>query len=463
MRRSSGLLTAGLLLCVLAVAFEQMAVAAAMPAAAADLGDLELYAWAFTAMMIPQVVAIAIAGRWADRHGPLRPLGWGLGLFAVGLVLAALATSMTMLLVGRAVQGLGAGGISLALMVVTGRAYDPAHRARVMTWFSACWVLPSFIGPVIAAWLSENISWHWVFWSVLPLVAIGAVCVITGLRRIDVPGTDADLDQVPVWAAVVVAVGAALFQVAGQELTGWSLPAAVLAVAALAWGIPPLMPRGFTVPGSGLSSTVITRLLIGGSFYAMLSFLPLLLVQRGLPLVQAGAVLTLSSTGWLLGSWAQARSWLMLTRDQIIVSGTLALLGGMSVIAVGSWVPSLGTWVLVAGATLTGLGMGLAMASTALVIMQLSPASDLGRNTSSLQIAEMLGNALIAGVAGTLFAALPTSDGAPLTFGSIGLLLVTTSLVSVLSALRIGSVANYSAASPKNYDDRVTGRGGADG
>ena len=71
--QTSKLMTAGLLLCVLAVAFENQAVLTAMPAAADDLGDLHLYAWAFTAVMIPQLVAIAVAGRWCDTAGPLRP------------------------------------------------------------------------------------------------------------------------------------------------------------------------------------------------------------------------------------------------------------------------------------------------------------------------------------------------------------------------------------------------------
>lgn len=438
-------MTAGLLLCVLAVAFEGMAVTAIMPTVAADLGDLELYAWAFTALMIPQIVAIAVAGRWCDRLGPLRALSWGLVLFALGLAAAGMAGSMPWFLAGRAIQGLGSGGISLALMVVTGRAYDPVARARVMTWFSACWVLPSFVGPMVAVWLSNHLSWHWVFWSVLPIVAAGASLVIPGLLRRRLGGADDAGGEVSLPAAVAVALGAALLQVAGQEHSGWSVLWATVALALMARSLPRLMPARFRWGGGGLSATVVTRLLIGGSFFAMLSFLPLMLQQRGMAPTLVGLALALSSVGWMAGSWLQSHRWVPLSRDHLVLAGSVCLFGGTSLFTWGAWDPRPGLWLPVVGAAITGLGMGLAMASTSLVVMQLSEATDLGHNTSALQISEMLGNALIAGAAGTVFAVLPTSNGSVVTFGAIGALLMVTTALSVVSASRIGFVENHSS------------------
>lgn len=166
MSRSRRTLTLGLLVCITAVAFEGMAVVTAMPAAAADLGDAELYAWAFSAVMIPQLFAIAATGRIVDRTGPVRPLLIGLFVFAAGVVVAALAPTMIGLLVGRFVQGLGGGAVNLCLLVVTAQGYDPVERARIMTWFSACWMMPAFLGPGVAAWVAEKFSWHWVFWMI---------------------------------------------------------------------------------------------------------------------------------------------------------------------------------------------------------------------------------------------------------------------------------------------------------
>lgn len=447
-------LTVGLLTCVTAVAFEGMAVVTAMPAAAADLGDLHLYAWAFTAVMIAQLVSIVVAGRLADAVGPVKPLLAGLVVFAVGVVVAALAPTMLVLVVGRFIQGLGGGAIALTLMVVTAVAYDPAERARVMTWYSACWMLPSFIGPAIAAWLSENLSWHWVFWAVLPFVAAGAALMAPGLAHLSsrptpTPDAAGSAAPVPTHAAVLVAGGIALLQVAGQRLEPLSLVWLAGGVVVLAVWFGRLMPHGFALAASGLSAVALVRLLVSGAFFGAQSFLPLQLSSSGVPLQVAGLAITVGSVGWMIGSWLQARPWLRLSRDQIIIAGAACVALGIGVLALGAWGGSdaTATAVLVAavtGMTLAGVGMGLQSSSTALATMQLSPESQIGRNTSSLQVGETTGNALFAGAAGTLFAALnPTSPDA-VTFGSLLTLLAVGAGVGALVALRIGRVQNMS-------------------
>src|SRR3954463_16361985 len=102
-------LAIGLCVAVVAVAFEAISVATAMPAAARDLDGLDLYAWAFSLFLIGQLFATVAAGRVCDRIGPARPMAGGVGLFAVGLVVAATSATMLQLVVGRLLQGLGAG------------------------------------------------------------------------------------------------------------------------------------------------------------------------------------------------------------------------------------------------------------------------------------------------------------------------------------------------------------------
>jgi len=443
-------LTVGLLTCVTAVAFEGMAVVTAMPAAAADLGDLHLYAWAFTAVMIAQLVAIVVAGRVTDAVGPVRPLLVGLVVFAVGVVVAALAPSMLVLLVGRFVQGLGGGAVALTLMVVTAVAYDPAERARVMTWYSACWMLPSFVGPAVAAWLSETFSWHWVFWAVLPFVALGLALMAPGLAHLAAREPDADAgeaDPVPVHAAVAVAAGIALLQVAGQRLEPLSLLWLVVGLVLLGMWFRRLMPRGFAPAASGLPSVVNTRLLVSGTFFGTQAFLPLMLTTRGVPLQLAGVVITLGSVGWMGGSWLQARPWLRLSRDRIIVAGATSVAAGTALLAVAGWWGGSSLVLPLAASLLAGVGMGLQSSSTALATMQLSPAAEIGRNTSSLQVGETTGNALLTGAAGTIFAALAASAPDAVTFGWVMTALVVPALLGLLAARSIGYVANHSLAS----------------
>lgn len=441
-------LLGGLLVVVTAVAFEAQAVSTAMPAAARDLGQVELYAWAFTATAIPMIVAIVVAGRLADRSGPVRPLVGGLALFAVGTGLAASAASMPVLLAGRFVQGFGGGAINLALMVVVGLAFSPAQRPAVMTWFSAAWMLPSLVGPGIAAWLSETLSWHWVFWAVLPLAVLGGAVVVPGLRHL--PATEPrDGGQAPVWAAVAVAGGATLLQAAGQSLQAASVAAAAVGIVLLWVGGPRLMPTGRGASGAGLPAVIWVRALSGGSFLGVASFLPLQLTrQHGVSLLAAGLAVTISSLGWMAGSWLQSRRWWRLRRDQIVTVGaSLVALG----VAVGAVAAASGVgWIVlpIAGLTVAGVGMGMQSASTALALMQLSPQADLGHNTSALQVGEMLGNALLVGLAGTVFAAL--GAGSPeATFGAMDAVLAVAASASVLVSLRIGPVENHSVTVAK--------------
>lgn len=442
-------LTVGLLTVVTAVAFEGMAVVTAMPAAAADLGDLHLYAWAFTAVMIAQLIAIVVAGRVTDELGPVRPLLVGLVVFAVGVVVAALAPTMLVLLLGRFIQGLGGGAVYLTLMVVTAVAYDPAERARIMTWYSACWMLPSFVGPVVAAWLSETFSWHWVFWAVLPFVAAGVALMAPGLAHLasrQRPDAEGAAPPVPTHAAVAVALGIAALQVAGQSLEPAALPWAVAGVVLLAVCFRALMPRGFRPTGAGLSSVVNTRLLVSGTFFGAQSFLPLMLTTRGVPLHVAGLVITVGSVGWMGGSWLQARPWLRLSRDQIIVVGAASVASGIGVLAIGAWWGAAVLVLPLVGSVLAGLGMGLQSSSTALATMQLSPEVEIGRNTSSLQVGETTGNALFAGAAGTIFAALNPIAPDAVTFGWLMTAMAVVAMIGVLAARTIGPVENHSLA-----------------
>lgn len=441
-------LLVGLLTVVTAVAFEGQAVTTAMPAAARDLGQVELYAWAFTAQVMAMIVAIVLAGRLVDRLGPVRPFLVGLGLLATGTVLAASAPTMAVLLAGRFVQGLGGGAVNLALMVVTGIAFPAAARARVMTWYSAAWMLPSLVGPGVAAWVSETWSWHWVFWGVLPLMLLGGGVVLPGLRRLP-PARPREDAPAPVWAALAVAGATALLQGAGQAREWWSVPLVVAGLGLLWLGAPRLMPAGEGVALRGLRAVVGVRALAAGSFFGATAFLPLALIeQHRVSLLLAGLAVTLSSTGWMVGSWVQSRPWLRWRRDQIVVVGSLLIAGGLAVTG-AALATGLG-WIVVpvVGIALAGVGMGLQSASTALVVMQTSGQRELGHNTSALQVGEMIGNALLTGFAGTLFAWLGGA-GSVSPFGVIVAVLAVAATASVAVASRIGPVENQAVTVPK--------------
>ncbi|MFT4228317.1 MFS transporter [Micropruina sp.] len=435
-------LTIGLMMCVMAISFESYAVLTAMPAAARDLGNLSLYAWTFTAFVIAMTFSIVASGQFSDRYGPIQPMMWGFGIFAAGLVLAALAPSMWVLLVARFTQGLGAGTMNVAVMVLIARAYDEAQRAKLMMWFSACWMLPAFVGPPLAGWIVQISSWHFVFWSVLPFMAVGGLLVLRPLRHIELtPEEPHELKKRLMLLAAAVAAGLALIQWAGQELDLWSALWAAVGLAAVVFGLPPLLPKTIDWTGRGISGVVGARLFSAGAFFGAQSFLPLMLTEaRGLEAVITGVTLTVGSVGWMLGALLQSQSWLSWRRDQMIIVGVGGIALGVAVLAVASFFPQSWLGLVMIAWIIAGFGMGLQNPSTSLAVMQLSDEAELGRNTSSLQVGESLGSSLFTGLAGAWFAHFHLTAELPFTFGGLMVMMVVVGAIAVLLAYRIGPV-----------------------
>src|SRR3954447_15377715 len=201
-------LAVGLCLAVSAVAFEAISVATAMPAAARDLDGLNLYAWAFSLFLIGQLFATIAGGRWCDRVGAAKPMAGGVSLFAVGIVVAATAPVMLQLVAGRLLQGLGAGLVSIAMYVVIAQGFDESRRAVMFSYISTAWIVPSLVGPGVAAWLTHQIDWRAVFWAVLPLLALGSAVMLPQVFRVANRPTPSDKDGTPptaLWAAGLAA------------------------------------------------------------------------------------------------------------------------------------------------------------------------------------------------------------------------------------------------------------------
>ena len=440
--RSQRRLTVGLLITVVAIAFESIAVATAMPVAARDLQALSYYSWSFSLFLVGMLFSTVLAGRLSDRIGPARPLQAGFAVFAAGLILAGSAQHISQLVAGRLVQGLGSGLINTAIFVSVARAYDDAQRPKIFTYLSAAWVLPAFVGPPVAAAITEHWSWHWVFLSVLPVVVLGAVMALPELRRVGhQPGSQEQpggARPAPLWAAAMVALAAVGLQAAGQRLDLVAVALLAIGVAGLVVGLPRLMPGCFSRLGRGLPAVIVVRGLLAGAFFGGEAFVPLMLIEaKETSLVWAGAALTVGSLGWMAGSWLQSRPWLGLRRDHLIALGSSSVVAGLVWVTVSAVLPAAPAWSVAAGWVFAGFGMGLTTASTALAVIWLSRPSEQGRNASSLNLSDALGSALFVGVSGTLFAALhPATDG-PVTFGAVLLTMSVVAVLAVATSFRI--------------------------
>jgi MFS family permease len=400
---------------VVALAFEAIAVATAMPVAARELHGLRSYGLAFSIFLTTSLLGMVTAGEVSDRRGPVVPFVAASVIFATGLAIAGAAPTMWVLVVARGVQGFGAGLNIVALYVVVARAFPESLRPRVFSAMSSGWIVPALIGPPIAGLLADHASWRWVFLGVLPLIVIATALVLPHLRGIDGassqtdPGSPATRKRSRLLPALGAAVGTGLLQYAGQLLSWVSLPLLVAAVALLVPSVPRLLPRGALRFARGLPTVVVLRAVFAGAFFGAETFVPLLLVeQRGLATTLAGASLTGGALTWSLGSWYQGRPDRRLTRTQLVTTG-LALVAIGIVITATVLASSMPPFMAAIGWLVAGLGMGLGITSLSVLVLELSPVEEQGANAAALQVSDALGSILLIGAAGAIFAGLHTA------------------------------------------------------
>lgn len=352
------------------LAFEALAVAAAMPAVATALNGLPLYALAFGGTVAASIPGMVWAGRWSDRRGALRPTAWGLALFGCGLLLAALAPTMPALVAGRVLQGLGGGLLGVVLYVGMGQVVPSALHPRLFSLFATAWVVPGLVGPTVAAWLVAHWGWRSVFFTALALLPLAAALLLPAYARL--PARESP------------AAGSA------SNRPFWQL-----------------LPVGTWRAAPGLPSVVVLRGLLAAAFASAEAFLPLALTQdQGWSLLHAGWALSTGAVFWSLGSAVQARVQQPAQRQRLLATGLWLVSGGIAVVA-GALQGSGGAgWaaLVLAGWALAGAGVGLSFPMLSVLVLKLSPPAEQGRNASALQLADALASSATLALAGVLAA-----------------------------------------------------------
>jgi MFS family permease len=434
-------LSAGIFALIVGIAFEFMAVATALPVAARELGGLGLFPWALTGFLGAAMFANGVAGEVSDRIGPKLPLAGGGLAFGVGLLVSGLAPTMGVLIAGRVIQGLGAGFVIVAVYVVIGNCYPESLRPRVMSLIATAWVVPSVVGPFVAGGLTEWVSWRWAFLFLVPLVPLPLLAVLPRIssRRTDVRR------QGRVWLAGAMAGGAAALQWSGLEAErGRWLTAAIAVVAGLTLVIVAalrLFPPGTLWLRRGLPSVVAFRGVMAGGFFGCQAYVPLMLVEhRGSTPTLAGLAVAGTALGWSTGSWWQGRPTQARRRSGLVrIGASIAAVGVLvtSTAAIVTDAVTVPAWVAGLGLVIGGLGMGLSMASNAVLLFDLSPPEDRGANSAAIQMSDSLGGLLVIGGAGVVYAMWhETMEPTPLFVLIFGIAFAVT-LLAVYVATRV--------------------------
>jgi EmrB/QacA subfamily drug resistance transporter len=169
--------TLGVMLGLFLGALESTVVGTAMPTVIASLGGLHIYSWVFSAYILTSTVTVPLWGRLSDLYGRKRFILLGIAIFLIGSALSGAATSMGQLVLFRALQGLGAGALLPLGMTIIGEIYSLEKRARMQGLFSGVWGLASIIGPLIGGFITDHLSWRWVFYINIPFGIAAALLI----------------------------------------------------------------------------------------------------------------------------------------------------------------------------------------------------------------------------------------------------------------------------------------------
>ena len=405
--------TAGVLGGTFLAAIETTVVAAAMPTVADQLGGLSYYSWVFSAYLLTSTVSIPLWGKLSDLYGRRRFYLWCVGLFLLGSALSGAARTMPELILFRALQGCGAGGLLPLGMSVLGDLYTLEERGRMQGLLSGVWGVASIVGPVTGGYVTELFSWRWVFYLNIPFGIATAVAVGFALRDrtraerrpVDYAGAALLMTSVTL---LVLALSASGLD-AGAGSAPWVAPAYVGAVG---FGLllvrverraaEPMVPLDL-LPDRMVAAVAGTGLLVGVAMFGAIAYVPLF-VQEGLggSAVEAGRALTPLILGWVVMSVITGRVVLRIGYRPMVVTGltcvTVAFFG-LTRIGVESAV-----WLLPVDLALMGMGMGMTILSLVLAMQNVVARGHLGVATSFGQFTRSIGGAVGVALLGAVIA-----------------------------------------------------------
>jgi predicted MFS family arabinose efflux permease len=227
----------GVLLTMLLSALDQVMVATALPTIAAALGDVENMSWVVTANLLCQTAATPLYGKLSDIHGRRTMLLIAIGVYAAGSLACALAPTMLALILGRALQGLGGGGLMPLVQTIIGDIASPRDRPRYQSYTSSTFIVSMVGGPLLGGFVAEQLHWSWIFWINLPLCALAYLLTNNVLQRLPRHERRHQLDVLGAALMVGAAIALMLALTWGGRRYGWASPqiAALCGVSAALW------------------------------------------------------------------------------------------------------------------------------------------------------------------------------------------------------------------------------------
>ena len=412
-KRSLIAVFAGLMLAMFVSSLDQTIVSTALPTIVGELGGVDHMLWVTTAYVLASTCMMPVYGKLGDLFGR-KPLFIGaLVLFTLGSVICGTGGSMFSLIAGRAVQGLGGGGLMILSQAIIADVVPPRQRGKYMGVMGSVFAVSTIVGPLLGGWFTEVVGWRYIFWLNVPIALAAIVLAVVFLPRAKRAATSFSLDVVGTALLMGGTFCLVMFTVVGGGSAGWASPEALaLAVACVACFVlfvlaerraeEPVMPLGL-FKNKNFVVTSLAGLLIMVAMMGTVSYLPTYLqIVNGASATESGymmlptmiGMMLMSVVSGFLASKTGRYKWMPVT-SCLVAALALALL---STIAVDSSIVLLFAYLFI-----LSFGMGLGQQILVLIVQNEFPQAMVGTATSANNYIREVGATLGASVIGALF------------------------------------------------------------
>ncbi|HUR79657.1 MAG TPA: MDR family MFS transporter, partial [Thermoanaerobaculia bacterium] len=367
------------------------------------------YSWVFSAYLLTSTVTVPVWGKLSDLFGRRRLFQIGVAVFLVGSAACGIAQSMTQLIIARAVQGLGAGALVPLAMTIIGDIFTLEERAKMQGLFSGVWGISSVFGPLVGGFITDQLSWRWVFLINLP-VGIAAAAII-GFALIEPPRHEAPSIDYLGATVLTVAVTILLLVVGATHIvTPRNIVLMVLIVGALIWFLQierrakdPVVPLTL-FRNRVVAVSVGVGFLAGIAMFAAITFVPLLAQGvLGASATEAGSFLTPLMLSWVGMSIIGGRLLIRFGARLLVLVGLVLMLGGF--IALATFTRTTPRALMIVELICIGAGLGLVMLTLLIASQHSVRREQLGITTSLNQFSRSIGGAIGVAILGALLAA----------------------------------------------------------
>ena len=403
---------AGILLGMLLSALDTTIISTAMPKIAASLGGVEYLSWTFTAYMLAATISIPIFGKLADIYGRKQFYILGIIVFLLGSALSGTAQTMTQLIIFRGFQGVGGGMMMSNAQAIVADIFSPAERGKYQGFLSGAFGLASVIGPALGGFITDNLSWRWVFYVNIPVGILAIIVLWIGIPFIKHDGAKRSIDYAG--AALIIAAFTPLLLAlswAGSKYTWtsnviiglltFSFFALVLLVIVELKAKEPIIPLSF-FKNPIFSVGVSASFLMAIAMFGTVMYIPLF-VQGviGTTATASGAVLTPMMLSLVAASGISGQLISRLGRYKLLsIAGFTVMFVGMVVLSRMGVNTTHAT--VVRNMIIMGIGVGLVMPVFVIAVQNAFPHSEVGTVTASIQFFRNIGGTAGVAILGSL-------------------------------------------------------------